>query len=148
MDDAHYVFKGEAQLAGWSDTHTGGAKVTLWLPDSASLEVFRAMTVRKGNTAGQVLMTVMVEVDTDGAPMRQPTKHQALSTVAASMCRDQEFWRWWGEEFLLAPDNEDECAALLRHELGIESRAVLDVDEDAARRFHENIRRPFRAWAG
>lgn len=149
LTDAHYVFKGEAQLAGWSDTHTGGAKVTLWLPDSTDLEAFRSMTVRKGNTAGQVMMVAMVEVSDDGTPVRQPAKPQALSTVAAGLCRDPMFWAWWGEAISgVEPRSEAECAELMRYELGIRSRAELDTSNEKAQAFHDNIRRPFVAWRG
>lgn len=149
MDEAHFIFKGEAQLAGWSDTHTGGAKVTLWLPDAAALDAFRAMTVRKGNTAGQILMVAMVEVGEGGEPVRQPERgNHDLSRLAAMFCADPEFWKWWGETFHVEPADADECADYMRAELMIDSRSKLDTDPEVARMFHENIRRPFMAWKG
>lgn len=140
------LYSGEAQLAGWSDTHSGGAKLVLWLPDAKGLEPFRAMTARKGGTAGQVLMLAVAEVGEDGQPVPQPRRQQALSEVAALLCGNSDFWRWWGEEYGTEPASPDDCAAALRTRLGIESRAELDTDDDAALRFHNIIRRPFVAW--
>jgi len=59
------MFVGEVQLAGWSDSHTGGSKITLWLPDPDELEPFRLMTARKGNHSGQRLLIMAVEINDD-----------------------------------------------------------------------------------
>lgn len=56
-------------LAGWAETHNSGAKIALWLPDSADLDVFRGLTVRKGNTAGHRFMMVLVEIGEDEKPV-------------------------------------------------------------------------------
>lgn len=84
-------FTGEVQLAGWSDSHQGGAKVTFWLPSAADLEPFRALTVRKGNIAGHVFMMALVEVGEDGQPVPPPTpaavREQKLA-VAAERVRE------------------------------------------------------------
>lgn len=58
----------ELMLAGWSESHSGGCKVTFWVQDSESLEPFKAMTVAKGKTAGQRLMAVFVEIGYDELP--------------------------------------------------------------------------------
>lgn len=64
------TFQGEVQLAGWSESHNSGCKVTFWLADPSDLEAFRAMTVRKGNTAGQRLACVLVEIGDDEQPVQ------------------------------------------------------------------------------
>jgi hypothetical protein len=48
--------------------------VTFWLPDPSDLEVFRGMTARKSNIAGQRFMAVLVEVRDDETvePERRP----------------------------------------------------------------------------
>ena len=74
---SNHSFQGELMLAGWKDTHNGGATVTFWLPDPAELEVFRGMTAKKGNVAGQRFMAVLVEVGDD--EKAAPT-HLALAT--------------------------------------------------------------------
>jgi hypothetical protein len=63
------AFQGELMLSGWSDSHTGGSKVTFWLPDDADLDIFRMMTVKKGKTAGQRFMAVLVELGDDEKPV-------------------------------------------------------------------------------
>lgn len=71
MSDITPTFHGEMQLAGWSESHNSGCKVTFWLQSSEDLEAFRALTVRKGNTAGQRFMAALVEVGDDEQPVRQ-----------------------------------------------------------------------------
>jgi hypothetical protein len=78
------AFQGELMLAGWSETHTGGAKVTFWLPDAESLDTFRTMTVRKGNTAGQRFMAVLVELNDDDTPKPQEADKPKGGTLAQS----------------------------------------------------------------
>lgn len=37
------IYHGEGQLCSWSETSTRGSMVTFWLPDSESLEPFKAL---------------------------------------------------------------------------------------------------------
>lgn len=62
------TYQGEVQLAGWSETHTGGCKVTIWLPLPEDLEPFKGLTARKGNTAGHRFMAAFVEIGDDEQP--------------------------------------------------------------------------------
>lgn len=63
------TFSGEVMLAGWRENHSNGATITFWLPDSSDLDIFRGLTCRKGNTAGQRFMTVLVLLDDEGNPV-------------------------------------------------------------------------------
>ncbi|GAB1837400.1 hypothetical protein MyNCGM121_41800 [Achromobacter xylosoxidans] len=147
------AFQGEVMLAGWSQTHNGGAKVTFWLQDDTDLEAFKAMTVAKGKTAGQRLALVAVEIGDDeqlkpvmGNPMTvapDKTKGEKLAWLAIQLCKNPHFWDFAGvsneinaREWLLAM-----CG-------GINSRSDLDTDEEAADLFHANVRKPFREWMG
>ena len=69
MSDIKPTFSGEMQLAGWSQTHTSGNKVTFWLPDDDAMESFKLLTARKGNRAGQRFAVVMVEIGDDEMPI-------------------------------------------------------------------------------
>lgn len=64
------AFIGEAQLAGWGESHDSGAKVTMWLPDSGDLEPFRGMTTKKGKQAGQRLLVIAFEIGADEQPVK------------------------------------------------------------------------------
>jgi len=102
------TFSGEIMLAGWQESHTAGAKITFWLPDSASLEVFKGMTAKKGNTAGQRFMAVLVEIGDDDQPAQevkpadchaQEIKKDeinggALARLAGMWCNNPDFYQW------------------------------------------------------
>lgn len=157
MDDAEIkpTFQGEVQLAGWSETHNGGCKVTFWLADAADLDAFRALTVRKGNTAGQRFACVLVEIGDDELPVTlpepaapAPEKPQggALAKLAGMLCSNAEFWRFLTERFRASITNAEQAAGAVRQICQIESRAELDSNPDAASIFHETIRQPFVRW--
>ena len=146
-------------LAGWGETHNGGAKLTFWLPDATDLDVFRGLTVRKGNTAGQRFMAVLVEVGEDELPApatdtkifetaKEAVKGGQLSRVAAMLCQDPEFQDWIFDRkglTMLSPtvDRQESAAALIRMVCGVESRAELDHNPAAAKIFHDEIRKPW-----
>lgn len=149
-------FSGEMQLAGWSESHTAGCKVTFWLQSTEDLEAFRALTVRKGNQAGHRFMAVLVEVGDDEQPVPPPTvkeslqvekpKGGALSKLAGVWCARQEFWEWLETDPLNAAHSPEGAAACVRSICEVESRAELDHDEAAAERFHRLIRGPFSKY--
>ena len=141
------AFQGEVMLAGWSQTHNGGAKVTFWLSDEHDLAAFKAMTVAKGKTAGQRLAIVAVEIGDDEQPKEQPgtavapsaVKGGDLARLAGQLCQNPEFLRFHNFE------TEAEAAAHIRFACQITSRAELDSIPEAARIFHESFRKPFLA---
>jgi hypothetical protein len=57
------IYAGEAQLARWSETSSGGATITLWLPDGDALAQFKLLTERKGKQAGQILAIGVKAID-------------------------------------------------------------------------------------
>ncbi|MEX3914859.1 hypothetical protein AB4Y43_01245 [Paraburkholderia sp. BR10872] len=150
------TFSGEFQLAGWSESHNGGCKVTFWLPDPSDLDAFRAMTVRKGQQAGHRLAAVLVEIGDDEQPVQPTTatvnntaKGGALARLAAQLCNDVEFhdfvYHEFGKSFHQGSE-ANECAEWMREQCGIESRAELDSNEEAAEYFHTYIRKPWVQW--
>lgn len=72
MSDLVATFSGEVMLAGWKETHTGGAVVSFFLPDPDALDVFRGMTVRKSGVAGHRFACVLVEIADDEKPATPP----------------------------------------------------------------------------
>jgi hypothetical protein len=152
MSDITPTFHGEMQLAGWSESHNSGCKVTFWLQSSEDLEAFRALTVRKGNTAGQRFMAALVEVGDDELPVQQPEPEKAkggpLAKLAGMLCADPEFWQFLTHQFSLedACESSDRAAEVIRSTCLIESRAELDGDEDARVAFHTLIRGPWIKW--
>ncbi|MFY2643734.1 hypothetical protein ACOTDF_19415 [Achromobacter insuavis] len=132
------AFQGEVMLAGWSQTHNGGAKVTFWLQDDTDLEAFKAMTVAKGKTAGQRLALVAVEIGDDEQPKQQPEqKGGELAKLAGLFCQSTAFW-----EFCRA-DDADEARDWILGVCGIQSRRDLDYNPTAAQLFHDRVRKPY-----
>lgn len=142
------AFQGEVMLAGWSQTHNGGAKVTFWLSDEDDLAAFKVMTVAKGKTAGQRLALVAVEIGDDEQPVHhdadvpasEKPKSEKLSWLAVQLCQNVDFL-----EFISA-GNERVARDWICQQCGIFSRGDLDRDEPAANRFHQLVRKPFRDW--
>jgi len=163
-------FQGEIMLAGWQESHTAGAKITFWLPDSAALEPFKGMTAKKGNTAGQRFMAVLIEVGDDDQPIEpvaQKVEHSAkggaLAKLAGMWCNDLSFYQWirpiYDRELggnglghgdmeigITVANWQEFCRHAILVFCDIESRAELDNNEDAADKFHQNIRIPYSDW--
>lgn len=152
MSDVQTSFQGELQLAGWSETHNGGCKVTFWLPDAAELDAFRALTVRKGNTAGHRFMAALVEIGDDEQPVQQLQPEKAkggpLAKLAGMLCADPEFWKFLEYEFMTndGVKSAEDAAAIIRNACEIKSRAELDADPEAEKSFHASIRGPWLKW--
>jgi len=134
------AFQGEVMLAGWSQTHNGGAKVTFWLSDEDDLDAFKAMTVAKGKTAGQRLALVAVEIGDDEQPViQQPEapKGGELAKLAGMFCQSVHFW-----EFCRC-DDADEARDWILRVCGVQSRRELDHSPAAAKLFHDRVRKPY-----
>lgn len=152
MDDSVVAFKGEVMLAGWSESHNGGAKVTLFLQSPEELEPFRSMTVAKGKQAGQRFMCVLVEIGDDERPVKQH-KGGSLTKLAGMFSQQERFWRWarltdpvsWDRSAAIAMTEEpaEVAAEFIRLKCGITSRAELDSNSAAAHLFHDRIRIPY-----
>jgi hypothetical protein len=151
------TFSGEVQLAGWSESHNGGCKVTFWLADASDLDAFRTMTARKGNTAGQRLACVLVEIGDDELPVVQkaeslctsPERVQKtpesahvkggdLAKSAGIMCSEPSFQRF-------ANAHGFNSAELVYYRCGISSRRELDHDSRAAV-LYGRLREQYREW--
>ena len=144
------AFQGELMLAGWSETHTGGAKVTFWLPDAEALDTFRTMTVRKGSTAGQRFMCVLVEIGDDELPKpaeADKPKGGSLAQSAGVICGTEEFQRFVAErcesDGALAPAQA--AANFVRTFCRVNSRADLDHSPTAKQLFGQ-LMADYRAW--
>jgi len=160
MSDITPMFQGEVQLAGWSESHNGGCKVTFWLSDPTDLDAFRVMTVRKGNTAGQRLACVLVEIGDDEQPVQQEPaapgpapaepeqKGGELAKLAGMWCAAPGFWEFLNSNSTgkWTVTNAEQAAAVVRKVCRVETRAMLDHDEHAGMRFQEFIRLPYMRW--
>lgn len=125
------AFQGEMMLAGWTDGHSAGPKIAFFLADKRDLDVFRDMTVKKGNMAGQRFMAVLVEIGPDEKPVPL-----GLSQRAALMCKSAGFWQFVEAKSGFsrdgAPAREQHATDYLRQFCGIDSRSELDRNERAA----------------
>lgn len=73
-----------------------------------------------------------------------------LARLAGMLCQSARFQRWVSVVAGPAPQGvsaQDHAAAFVRERCCVDSRAQLDHDARAARRFHQRVRRPFRMWA-
>ena len=141
-------FSGEVQLAGWSESHNSGTKVSFWLPDANDLDPFRAATIRKGNKAGQRFACVLVEIGDDEQiiqpiaqirPAEDKPKGGELAKWAGILSNDSLFWVFADVE------DAEQAAEFIRIESGVTSRAELDHNPEAAKIFR-NMMGEFDDW--
>lgn len=139
------AFQGELMLANWRETHSGGATVTFLLADKADLDMFRHLTVKKANLAGQRFMAVLVEIGADETPVRQH-----LSLQAALLCKSMGFWQFVESRAGYAHEGnrerEQHATDFLRQTCGVESRAELDSDGRAGMAYQQLLSE-YRAYA-
>lgn len=148
MDSEKIAFQGELMLAGWSQTHNGGAKVTFWLESDEDLEAFKHMTVRKGNHAGQRFMAVLVELDENDQPAGQKRdKPGGLLMSALTLCRTEAFQKFCHDRLSweLGENPEDHAARVIRAECRVESRSDLDKSP-TARELFGRLMAQYREW--
>ena len=150
MSDLKPAYQGELMLAGWGENHTGGAKVTFWLPDAEALDAFRHLTVRKGNTAGQRFMCVFVQIGEDEKPVAgDMPAGGSLCKSAALLCQSDDFQRFVESQcgYTLADQAKraDMAADYVRVECGIKSRRELDSNKAASQSFQQ-LMADYRAW--
>lgn len=163
--ETEIVFDGEMQLLSWSDTCSKGATITTQLAEAEKLGPFKPLAVRQGKTEGQALMGVVVELgDVDEpVPQRKPgppaPKGGALAVLSGQWCQMGRFQDWlrernyasWQRAMNNLTENGDStvpseiAAEVVRILCGVESRAQLDHDTEAAALFHRYIRLPFAA---
>ena len=136
MSEITPIFQGEVMFAGWSESHSTGAKITLWLSDPNDLDAFRLMTAKKSNLSGQRLMAVFVEIGEDEKPVTQK-----LSQQAALLCKSMGFQQFAESKLGYAVERSDqrEVVAInfLRRMCGIASRAELDTDGKAGMKYQQ-----------
>jgi endogenous inhibitor of DNA gyrase (YacG/DUF329 family) len=154
------IYSGEVQLQRWSDTSSGGATITLWLPDGDDLANFKLLTERKGKQAGQILAMVIKTVDVEDEQAITKDQKQSypfymngpLCRSAIGVCKNKDFQRFVDEYYVvtrtdgdLKSDPENEAKQVILQTCFIESRKELDTNDDAARRFAE-LMQLYRAW--
>lgn len=66
--------------------------------------------------------------------------------LAGMWCTDTEFWAFCKAQFEEDVSNPETAALFMRELIGIASRAELDHDQAALRRFNQHIRHPFMKW--
>jgi hypothetical protein len=167
--DRRVLFSGEMQLAAWGESMQSGAWVKMWIHPE-DLEAFKHMKARTGKHAGQRLGVAIVQLGDDEAivehapaptpapspaPEAEPgsgsrPKRGELLTISVMWCKSKVFQKWASAHSGLPIEDEhdakdwilDETGLTFKHH-GAASRKHLDADPEAARLFHERIRRPF-----
>lgn len=163
------LYAGEAQFAGWSDSHTQGPIIKIRLPSSDDLDKFRALTAAKGKQAGHIFEIAIVERGDDGQPVPPPEGTKATdpkfdNTVsfassgghkqtvgpycreAVELCENADFQKWLESESGVPVRSAEAAKKGLLAILGIGSRKEIDTDESVKEAFIENIRVPFMHW--
>lgn len=129
------------------------------LADVAALGLMPGVAFGIARINGQATIKTPETVDGIGLPRafkpeipdEQATiKPGQLCVMACAFCADPRFFDWVDERFMPAGEfmerTETEAKQFILETCGIESRKELDVNKDAAARFHQEIRMPFMTW--
>jgi len=145
------IYAGEAQLARWAETSSGGATVTFWLPDGDALENFKLLTERKGKQAGQILAMVVKLVDEsdlpepERAPEQKREKIGPLCRSAVELCKNADFQAFCADTYVEGEPTESLAKAAIMETCEVKSRKELDEKEYSASAFAV-VMKYYRAW--
>jgi hypothetical protein len=154
MSDIKPAYQGELMLLGWAQTHSAGAKVTFLLPDDEALEAFRHLTVKKGSTAGQRFMAVLVQINEQDEPITPGTdtarsKKDSLTMSAVLLCKSEDFQKFVASKVGYLPalphDRDEQSAKYIKTFCRIDSRKELDTSPTAAHLFAQ-LMADYRNW--
>lgn len=140
----------EVSLADWQDNPNSGAWVKFRLPDETHLEIYRGKN-RAGRTQkfGQRYQMLLIEINDDETPMTAPEpRPMRLSQLAGAKCNDPEFRAWLEHEFGEPCPDAEAAAVFIRETCGVESRAHLDTNDQAAELFRGLLQDYDKARAG
>lgn len=133
----------EVQLKDYGENANSGCWVSFRLPMPEDLEIFRGQdrTGRNARTGKRyTLMLIELNDQEEYVEQRDERKPMKLSQQAGALCHDVQF-RAWCERTYGEPCPDDQAAAqIIRDVCGVESRAHLDVNQDAANLFRELLR--------
>ena len=132
----------EAQLKDYGESANAGCWVSFRVPMPEDLEPFRGQD-RSGRNArtGKRYTLMLIELTDQEEPVQQQAdetpRPMKLSQIAGALCNNADFRTWaehtYGDPF---PDAES-AAKLIREVCGVESRAHLDTNQEAAALFRE-----------
>lgn len=143
----------EVSLADWQDNPNSGAWVKFRLPDESHLNVYRGRN-RAGRTQkfGQRYHLMLIEINDDEtaipAPRDPEPKARKLSSLAGLLCNYETFRAWCEKESGEECPDSDSAAEVIRMLCGIESRAELDTNPEAAKVFRGLLERYDREKSG
>lgn len=158
----------ELKFLRWAISSVNGAVVTFQIDDEAEWRRMRgAQAIDQGYEIRQMkpMEFMLVELDNEGKPVnvKQRAKVEAMarkrkwpkggpqSIRAARLCQDKDFRHWVNFEhnkltnLADEPPPVDDVAKWMRAICEIDTRAQLDHDPAALRRFEERIVRPYYA---
>lgn len=130
----------EAQLKDYGESANAGCWVSFRVPSPEDLEPFRGQD-RSGRNArtGKRYTLMLIEINDQEEHMQadETPKPRKLSSIAGALCNDEGFRAWAERTYGDACPDAEAAAQLIRSVCGIESRARLDTNPEAARVFRE-----------
>lgn len=143
---APLMWSGEVMLQGWSASHSGGARVRFLLNDEDDFRFLQDVPRETPFAMGlREIADDEAVVDAGQKEKVEANRGGALSQYAAHLCRTPEFLAYLADITQGSP-TEAWAADFIRSQCGIQSRADLDHNPEAAEAFHETIRKPYAKW--
>lgn len=86
---------------------------------------------------------------TPAAPSPEPEpKGGVMAQLAGRLCKEPEFQKWIARKTPGVQPSEEAAAGFVRLLCGVKSRAEIDTNPEAERKFHEGIRGPWLKQQG
>jgi hypothetical protein len=128
----------ECQLKDYGESANAGCWVSFRLPSPEDLEIFRGQD-RSGRNArtGKRYTLMLVEINDQEEHVQAQDKPRKLSQIAGALCHNERFRKWCELEYGDPVPDEATAAQLIRELCGIDSRSMLDANENAATVFRQ-----------
>lgn len=144
------TYDSDVMFAGWTDSDRGRT-IKFWIDEEASNHPFAGASKRSGQKLGTIYAAVFVALQDDEQPEVSEPKRRKLSQDAHLIITNGLFVDYLKERVHPPKGKEwnpELARRLVKYTLKVESLSDLDRDEEAAKRFHEEIRIPFLDWQG
>jgi hypothetical protein len=137
----------QAASAGVKDMADGSLRITFEFEPRHAAEAFALFGPRGRSVAIAALKDGHAAVQADmGNPITGKTPIGPLCMLSVKWCKEPEFWKWLETDPENAAHSEKGAAMCVTTICGVDSRKDIDINPQAAKIFHRQIRGPYSKY--